>query len=88
MKRLTKKMTLTLSFIGILISEVDCSETNLKSCTVCHGANFEKKALGKSKIVEGMNITQINTVPFEHKDSTYGSPVKGLIDISATIRTK
>ncbi len=101
MKRLTKKMILALSLIGILVSGADCSEVNLKSCTACHGVNFEKKALGKSKIVKDMNVTQITTALKGYKDGTYGGPMKGLMkgqiirysdtelnDISATIGAK
>jgi len=101
MKRLTKKMVLALSLIGILVSGADCSETNLKSCAGCHGANFEKKALGKSKIVKDMNATEIVTALKGYKDGTYGGPMKGVMkgqiirysdtelnDISATIETK
>jgi len=79
MKRLTKKMVLALSLIGILASGADCSEVNLKSCAGCHGANFEKKALGKSKVVKDMNATEISTALKGYKDGTYGGPMKGLM---------
>ena len=78
MKRLTKKIVLALSLIGILGTGADCSEINLKSCAGCHGATFEKKALGKSKIVKDMNATAISEALIGYKNDK-GGPMKGIM---------
>jgi len=53
--------------------------TNLVTCTGCHGANFEKKALGKSKIVKDMSKEQIIKSLKGYKDGSYGGAMKGLM---------
>jgi len=79
MKKLTNKMVLALSLIGILVTGADCSDINLKSCTACHGITFEKKALNKSKIVKDMNVSDISKALIGYKNGTYGGSMKGLM---------
>jgi cytochrome c len=63
--------------IGLLASIAVASSTN--SCKGCHGQNFEKKALGKSKVVADMNATEIYESLIGYKDGTYGGPMKGVM---------
>jgi len=46
-------------------------------CVSCHGANFEKKALGKSKIVKDMSKEDIVKSLKGYKDGSYGGAMKG-----------
>jgi cytochrome c-type protein NapB len=52
---------------------------NAGACKGCHGQNFEKKALGKSKIVSDMTHADIATAMKGYKTGTYGGPMKGLM---------
>jgi cytochrome c-type protein NapB len=52
---------------------------NVAACAGCHGANFEKKALGKSKIVKDMTKADIEKALKGYKDGSYGGAMKGLM---------
>jgi len=49
---------------------------NIAACTGCHGKNFEKKALGKSKIVKDMSKEDIVKALKGYKAGTYGGAMK------------
>ena len=49
------------------------------ACTGCHGQNFEKAALGKSKIVKDMSKEEIVKALKGYKDGSYGGTMKGLM---------
>jgi cytochrome c-type protein NapB len=55
------------------------AEVNLKACAGCHGANFEKKAMGKSKVVADMTHAEIANALKGYKHGTYGGPMKGMM---------
>ncbi|GAA7985220.1 cytochrome c [Helicobacter pylori] len=46
-----------------------------KSCTACHGVKFEKKALGKSKIVNMMSEAEIEKDLMDFKSGVNKNPV-------------
>lgn len=50
-----------------------------KKCSACHGANGEKHALGKSKIIKDMTPTEIETALHGYKNGTYGGTMKALM---------
>jgi len=50
-----------------------------QKCAGCHGANGEKKALGKSKIIKDLSKADIVAALHGYKDGTYGGPMKGLM---------
>jgi len=52
---------------------------NGKACTSCHGADWSKKALGKSKNVSALTHAEIATALKGYKAGTYGGPMKGLM---------
>jgi len=52
---------------------------NTTACKGCHGANFEKKALGKSKVVAEMSKADIATALKGYKDGSYGGAMKGMM---------
>jgi len=55
------------------------AEVAAAACKGCHGANFEKKALGKSKIVSDMTHADIATSLKGYKAGTYGGAMKGVM---------
>ncbi len=50
---------------------------NMAVCKGCHGQNFEKKALGASKVVKDMEKADIVAALKGYKDGTYGGAMKG-----------
>jgi cytochrome c len=48
-------------------------------CVACHGANGEKAALGKSKIIKDLTKAEIATALKGYQDGTYGGAMKGLM---------
>lgn len=48
-------------------------------CVACHGANAEKSALGKSKIIKGWSVDKVMTAFHGYKDGTYGGAMKGVM---------
>lgn len=66
--------------LGTLVLGVAAfAAVNLGACKGCHGANFEKKALGKSKIVSNMTKAEVSASMIGYKDGTYGGPMKGVM---------
>ena len=52
---------------------------NMAACAGCHGAGFEKKAMGQSKVVKDMSKEDIVASLKGYKDGTYGGAMKGLM---------
>ncbi len=52
---------------------------NGKACAACHGASFEKHAMGKSKVVKDMSHADIAAALKGYKAGTYGGPMKGVM---------
>jgi len=50
-----------------------------KKCAGCHGANGEKKALGKSAIIKGWAVDQTVAALKGYKAGTYGGAMKGVM---------
>ena len=50
-----------------------------KKCASCHGANGEKHALNKSKIISEMSEEEIVTALQGYKDGSYGGAMKALM---------
>ena len=48
-------------------------------CAGCHGANGEKAALGKSKIIKDMPKAEFVAALKGYQDGTYGGAMKGLM---------
>ena len=70
-----KKIIFALCALVAVVS----ADINTASCGACHGAHFEKHALGKSKVVADMNATEIATALKGYKAGTYGGPMKGIM---------
>lgn len=48
-------------------------------CVACHGANGEKVALGKSKVIKDMTKAEIVASLKGYKDGSYGGAMKALM---------
>ncbi|MFZ9659267.1 MAG: c-type cytochrome [Arcobacteraceae bacterium] len=51
----------------------------LGACKGCHGQNFEKAALGKSKIVKDMTKADVTHALKGYKAGTYGGAMAGVM---------
>jgi len=72
-----KKTLVTLSVVAIAATSTFAANT--AACVGCHGANFEKAALGKSKIVKDMTKENIVAALKGYKDGSYGGAMKGVM---------
>ncbi|MBU0720489.1 cytochrome C [bacterium] len=50
-----------------------------QKCAGCHGANGEKSALNKSKVIADMSKADIVAAMNGYKSGTYGGAMKGLM---------
>ena len=48
-------------------------------CASCHGSMGEKKALGKSKVINEMSEDELVTAINGYKDGSYGASMKALM---------
>jgi len=71
------KTLITLVTVGLVATSSFAVDTT--ACAGCHGANFEKAALGKSKIVKDMTSADIVTALKGYKDGSYGGAMKGVM---------
>jgi len=55
------------------------AEVNTAACAGCHGANFEKKAMGVSKVVNTLTKDEIKKALHGYKDGTYGGSMKTIM---------
>ena len=69
-----KQNIVALATLGLL--SISASAANTATCAGCHGANFEKSALNKSKIVKDMSKDDIVKALKGYKDGTYGGAMK------------
>jgi len=72
-----KKLLSAIIALGILSAAN--AEVKLTQCAGCHGKNFERSAMGKSKIVKDLNATEIVTALKGYKDGTYGGGLKNIM---------
>ncbi|WP_373074049.1 cytochrome c [Sulfurimonas sp.] len=72
-----KKITSAIVTLGACTALM--AGVNAGACKGCHGQNWEKAALGKSKIVADMSHADIATALKGYKDGSYGGPMKGLM---------
>jgi len=63
--------------MGALLSTAVIYAASTAACVGCHGTKFEKKALGKSKIVKDMSKDDIVKALKGYKDGSYGGAMKG-----------
>ena len=63
----------------LVLSVASFAAVNLGACKACHGQNFEKHALGKSKVVSEMSKADVSAALIGYKKGTYGGPMKGVM---------
>ncbi len=76
------------TLVALTVTAVAATTTfaaNTAACAGCHGANFEKKAMGQSKIVKDMAKADIVTALKGYKaGGTFGhSPMKAVMQAQA-----
>ena len=64
-------------FLGIYSFSV--ASVNIASCKSCHGQDWEKAALGASKIVKDMTKDEVTKALLGYKNGTYGRSMKGVM---------
>ncbi len=74
MKRAVKIMA-----VSVLFGTTAMYAASTAACAGCHGADFGKAALGKSKIVKDMSKEEIVAALKGYKDGTYGGAMKGMM---------
>jgi cytochrome c-type protein NapB len=72
-----KQSIITIATIGLF--SMTATAANTAACAGCHGADFEKSALGKSKIVKDMSKAEIETALKGYKDGSYGGAMKAMM---------
>ncbi len=65
--------------IAAMSTEKQYDAAKLKSCLACHGQDWSRPALGKSKIVRNMSRQNILRALKGYKKGTYGGPMKGVM---------
>ena len=77
-----KRSIITIAALGLL-SVTASAEFNEAGCTGCHGKNFEKKAMGKAKVVKDMTAKEITKALTGYKDGSYGGAMKAIMKAQA-----
>ena len=72
-----KKMVMSIVALGATTALM--AGVNAGACTGCHGADWSKAALGKSKIVSSMSHADIAASLKGYKDGSYGGAMKGMM---------
>jgi len=72
-------MKKVLVFLAVLGLSTAAMADAYAKCAGCHGANGEKKALGKSKVISDMSKAEIVSALKGYKDGSYGGAMKGLM---------
>lgn len=72
-----KKMLMSIVALGATTALM--AAVNAGACTGCHGSDWSKVALGKSKVVSDMTHAEIAESLIGYKDGSYGGPMKGMM---------
>jgi len=73
-----KKILLTLLAMSTMIMAADGAAL-YKKCASCHGSQGEKKALGKSKVINEFSKENLVSALKGYKDGSYGGSMKALM---------
>jgi cytochrome c553 len=73
-----KKIALAMLFAGVSMMAADGKALSAK-CTACHGASFEKVALGKSVVVKGQSAATIEASLKAYKAGTLNKAGMGAL---------
>jgi len=69
-------MSRVLKSMAVITLVVTTASANIAICKGCHGENFEKKAMGKSKVVKNMTKAEIKKALKGYKNGNYGGVMK------------
>ena len=70
---------IVLSAIFAAATAASLSAASFAACATCHGANGEKAALGKSKVIKDMSKADFVAALKGYQNGTYGGAQKGLM---------
>jgi cytochrome c-type protein NapB len=73
-----KKLITTVA-LGAMLATSSAYAVSIAVCAGCHGQNFEKSAMGKSKIVQDMSLKDIVNALKGYKAGTYGDTMKKMM---------
>ena len=73
------KVSLSFAVIGSFTLAMADGATLYTKCAACHGVNAEKKALGKSAVIQGWNAQKVVAALKGYQDGSYGGTMKGLM---------
>jgi cytochrome c-type protein NapB len=73
-----KKIVIS-SIAALTVASTLMAGVNGAACAACHGKDWEKAALGKSKIVKDLSHAEIATALKGYKDGSFGGPMKGVM---------
>ena len=68
---------------NVIPSSID-AKALYAGCIGCHGANGEKKALGKSAVIQGWDTAKTVNAMKGYKDGSYGGAMKAIMKGQAT----
>ena len=67
------------SIASLALATASMAAVNSHVCAGCHGQNFEKHAMGKSKIVKDLSHAEIAEALKGYKAGTFGGSMKGIM---------
>jgi cytochrome c-type protein NapB len=73
------RRVMKVAVVGSLIASTALYAASTAGCVGCHGTNFEKHAMGKSKVVKDMSKADIVAALKGYKDGSYGGAMKGIM---------
>jgi len=73
------KNLITKVAVGALLVTASSYAASTAACIGCHGQSFEKKAMGKSKIVKDLSKEDIIKALKGYKDGSYGGAMKAMM---------
>jgi len=73
------KNLITKVAVGALLVTASSYAASTAACIGCHGQSFEKKAMGKSKIVKDLSKEDIVKALKGYKDGSYGGAMKAMM---------
>ena len=74
-----QKTLLGLVILGSLSTAMASGADIYKKCASCHGAQGERKALGRSAVIKGFEAEKLVASLKGYKDGTYGGAMKALM---------
>jgi cytochrome c len=74
-----KKHLIAATALVLLSSILSADAALYKKCAACHGANGEKSAMNKSKIIKDMSKADFVAALEGYKAGTYGAGLKNLM---------